>query len=79
MGDKLYCIAIKRLRASHGSVITYSNAVTGSPVSEIGCFFNLFIIITYHEIATLVLKNYFFWVKVFLFCHNLKFSRGEMI
>ncbi|CAH2465694.1 hypothetical protein IIQ_02147 [Bacillus cereus VD118] len=38
MGDKLYCIAIKRLRASHGSVITYSNAVTGSPVSEIGCF-----------------------------------------
>ncbi|MBW3494716.1 hypothetical protein [Bacillus sp. FDAARGOS_1420] len=44
MGDKLYCIAAyqvlneERLRASHGSVITYSNAVTGSPVSEIGCF-----------------------------------------
>ncbi|MBK5350509.1 hypothetical protein JFU18_26990 [Bacillus sp. TH22] len=44
MGDKLCCIATyqvfneERLGASHGSIITYSAAVTGSPVSEIGCF-----------------------------------------
>lgn len=44
MGDKLYCIATyqvlneERIGASHGSIIIYSAAVTGSPVSEIGCF-----------------------------------------
>ncbi|QWH38284.1 hypothetical protein EXW53_16095 [Bacillus mycoides] len=44
MGDRLYCIAAyqvlneERLGDSHGSIITYSDAVTGSPVSEIGYF-----------------------------------------
>ncbi|MEI4828828.1 hypothetical protein WAX78_15155 [Bacillus sp. FJAT-53711] len=44
MGDKLYCIAVyqvlneERLGDSNGSIITYSDAVTGSPVSEIGYF-----------------------------------------
>ncbi|WP_193647700.1 hypothetical protein [Bacillus cereus] len=41
MGDKLYCNQVlneERLGASHGSIITYSDAVTGSPVSEIGYF-----------------------------------------
>ncbi|MGH0599693.1 hypothetical protein [Bacillus mycoides] len=44
MGDKLYCIAAyqvlneERLGVSHGSIIIYSDAVTGSPVSEIGYF-----------------------------------------
>ncbi|EEL87350.1 hypothetical protein [Bacillus nitratireducens] len=44
MGDKFYCIAVyqvlneERLGASHGSIITYSDAVTGFLVSEIGYF-----------------------------------------
>ncbi|WP_165770977.1 hypothetical protein [Bacillus cereus] len=44
MGDKLYCTALyqvlneERLGASHGFIITYSDVVTGSPVSEIGYF-----------------------------------------
>ncbi|HDR3889203.1 TPA: hypothetical protein QCO65_003643 [Bacillus cereus] len=44
MGDRLYCIAAyqvlneERLGASYGSIITYSDAVTGSPVSELGYF-----------------------------------------
>lgn len=44
MGDKFYCIAVyqvlneERLGASHGSIITYNDAVTGSPVSEMGYF-----------------------------------------
>ncbi len=44
MGNKFYCIAVyqllneEKLGASHGSIITYIDAVTGSPVSEIGYF-----------------------------------------